>query len=137
MPHVYSTLSSGMKYCQYANGGGDLPIVEKQVYIKGGTGIRAEHNGKDMGITTPEGIVTEVSEEELAILEANPVFQIHKKNGFVIVVNESKKTFEKATVPSEMKKVVGDMQKKDKSAQKIPEDFQSKEGPKFKPLEQL
>jgi hypothetical protein len=137
MPHIYSTLSSGMKYCQYAKGGADLPVVEKQVYIKGGTGIRAEHNGKDMGITTPVGIVTEIAEEELAILEANPVFKIHKENGFIVVVNEPKKTLEKASAPSQMEKVTENMSKKDKSAQKVPEDFMSKEGPKFKPLEQL
>jgi len=114
-------------YCRYVKGPSDLPFVEKKVTVKGGTGIRAEHNGKDNGVTTPRGVLTEVNDEDLALLEENPVFKMHKENGFIIVVKEPRKTIEKATL--EMEKVVADMKPKDKSAQKIKEDFDV-QGPK-------
>lgn len=82
-------------------------MVESQVLIKGGSGIANKN------IITPYGVATEVTPDELAQLESNEQFQLHKANGYIRV--ESKK--------SETEKVVKDMTKKDKSAPATPEDY--------------
>jgi len=84
MPHVYSTITNDTKYGHYTKGGGDLPILEKTVLIKGG----ATRGGK--GLITPLGVGTHVSDEDLEYLESLPSFQRHKKAGFITVVKTAK-----------------------------------------------
>jgi len=113
MPYVYSTLSCDNEYRGYKKGGGDIPQVEAHVLIKGGAGI-ANRN-----IITPRGVATEVTKEELIILEANEQFQLHVKNGFIMV--ESKR--------SEADEVAKNMTKKDKSAPATPDDYTGEKSP--------
>ncbi len=112
MHYVYSTLSASVSYAIYEKSGGDLPTRTRAVTIKGGANVA------DRKTDTPRGIVTEVTDEDLAVLEASPVFQAHKKNGFIVVV------------PKEIKieKAVADMVEKDKSAPLTPDDFVSDTG---------
>ena len=84
MPYIYSTATNDGYYCNYDNGGGDLPVLKKKVLVKGG----ATRGGK--GLITPLGVRTEVSEEDLAFLEANPAFQRHKSAGFITVFKSAK-----------------------------------------------
>jgi hypothetical protein len=77
--YVFSTLASAVAYTNHAQGGGDLPIDLPPVVIKGGAGIANER------IVTPRGVATEVTEEQVEYLRANQVFQLHEKNGFVMV----------------------------------------------------
>ena len=77
--YVFSTLASDVAYTNHAQGGGDLPIDLPPVVIKGGAGIANER------IVTPRGVATEVTEEQVEYLRANQVFQLHEKNGFVMV----------------------------------------------------
>lgn len=81
---IYSTLTCDNAYTNYGPGGGDIPIAEPSILIKGGA------NAADKRIVTPYGVVTEVTEDQLASLEKNADFQLHKKNGF-ITVSTSKK----------------------------------------------
>lgn len=114
--YIYSTLTSGMTYVTYAQGGADLPIVEHRVNIAGGANVANKH------LLTPRGVVTEVSDEDMGHLENNKLFQLHKRNGFILV--------DSVSVDPEIK-VAADMEQKDDSAPITPEDYPDvSEGPK-------
>ena len=98
--YVYSTLASDVNYTNHAEGGADMPIALPAVHVKGGAGVANDR------IITPQGVVTEITEEQAEYLEANPVFQLHKKNGFVQVSS--------ALVDPE--KAAADMTRQDNSA---------------------
>lgn len=76
---IYSTLSADQEYTHYVQGGGDLPVAAGSVFVKGGANVA------DKRLLTPQGVVTRVTDEQLAFLETNEVFQLHKKNGFIRV----------------------------------------------------
>lgn len=95
--YVYSTLAAHVKYTRYhkqkiklipgmAPKISEVPIVEKFVLIKGRAGVAPPGIRR---LETPQGVVTQVSDEELELLQANEVFQTHLKNGFVQVRSES------------------------------------------------
>ena len=78
--YILSTLTADQRYTRYAPGGGDLPIVEAEVFVKGGANVA------DKRLITPQGVVTgPLTDDQMAILESNSVFQLHKQNGFVTV----------------------------------------------------
>jgi len=77
--YIFSTLSCSQKYTKYHHGGGDLPIIGESILIKGGANIA------DRNIHTPRGVMTAISDEEYAELENNPMFQTHKRNGYISV----------------------------------------------------
>lgn len=104
--YVFSTLASDVAYTNHAQGGGDLPIDLPPVVIKGGAGVANER------IVTPRGVATEVTEEQVEYLRANQVFQLHEKNGFVMV-SESY---------ADPDTVAADMTGRDNSAPVVPQD---------------
>lgn len=111
---VYSTMSQDVRYADYARTTREqIPVVLRSVLIRGGANV-AQKN-----LITPLGVVTEINDEEYALLEGkegkegNQVFKKHKEAGFIKV--EKKK--------SSVEKVVKDMTGKDKSAQYKKEDF--------------
>lgn len=77
--YIYSTLSCDQHYRGYTQGATDMPQIEHTVHINGGANVA------DKRFVTPRGVVTPVSEQELALLEQNHVFQLHRKNGFISV----------------------------------------------------
>lgn len=107
MPYIYSTLAADTGYATYSKGGADLPVMEHVIYVKGKAGVADHH------FITPRGVVTSVTDEELAQLEQNPVFKLHKENGYITV--ESKQ--------HDVEKVVADMKGRDVSAPLVPEDY--------------
>lgn len=108
--YVYSTLSSSMNYQNYEKGGGDLAIPGQSVVIQGGANI------PDKYMRAPDGaVITPVTEEELALLQANNVFQLHVKNGF-IKVSDKKQSGEVAA---------SDMETRDQSAPLVDADFEA------------
>lgn len=109
MPYVYSTLAADTGYAVYVKTNSDLPEVEKIIYIKGKAGVADKH------FVTPRGIANQVTDEELAVLEQNPVFKLHKENGYIVV--EAKQY--------DVEKVVADMKGRDVSAPLVPEDYDS------------
>ena len=81
MPHVFSTITNPVSYVEYegTDTGRNRPI-KRSVTIKGGHGVAEARN-----LVTPYGVATQVTEDELAFLEANPAFQRHKARGFLTV----------------------------------------------------
>lgn len=76
---ILSTLSADQLYTAWRKGGADLPLVERQVFVRGGANVA------DKRLVTPQGVVTKVSAEDLELLESNAVFQLHKSNGYITV----------------------------------------------------
>lgn len=108
--YVYSTLSNDQCYTKYRTGENDIPVVESQILIKGGTNVA---QGQETRLFTPMGVATKVTEEELAILKDNPVFRQHEANGFI--------KYDSRNVNPE--KIAATMVTRDKSAPMVPEDF--------------
>jgi hypothetical protein len=105
--YVYSTLTAGQEYTGWVKGAGDLPQRKHSVRIEGGANCYSKR------LITPLGVVTEISEEDLAFLRAHKIFRKHEKNGFVKV--EAKRR--------EVEAVVATMEHRDTSAPDTPEDF--------------
>lgn len=87
---IYSTLASDMAYTNFGAGGADVPVVETSVFVKGGAGVANDR------LVTPMGVATVLKDdgdskaaEKLEYLRANKVFQLHEKNGYIIVSEES------------------------------------------------
>lgn len=111
--YVYSTITADVVYTKYKpTGDKSLPVAERRVLIKGGNMVAQSGN-----FYTPHGVVTEVSKEEMEMLEQDYHFNKHKERGFIKV--------EKKEVP--IKKVVKDMAEKDGSAPKVPGDFKPRD----------
>lgn len=101
---VFSTLANDQKYTNWLPGGGDVSIPDRAILIKGGAGIANDR------FVTPLGVMTEIEEDDIAELEANKVFQLHVKNGFITVQKRS----------ADAEKVAADMNRTDPSAPKTP-----------------
>lgn len=79
MPFVFSTITATVDYVEY-NKPSDpnvLPVIIKGVRIKGGANLTTK------ALITPNGIVTEVTNEEAAFLTQNAQFLEHQRAGFV------------------------------------------------------
>ena len=107
MAIILSTLSSDVIYTLYDKTPSGITVAAKSVKIAGGTGVI------DKRLVTPEGVTTSITDAELEVLEQNPVFKKHVENGFIKVTKSSKTNTK-------------DMEKKDKSAQLTPDDFEKK-----------
>ncbi len=108
MQYVYSTLTSDTKYRVWIESSNDLPTFEHFILIKGGTGLA----NKDL--ITPYGVVTEVSDQDLALLEADETFQRHVEGGFIHVDR----------IKSDPEKIAADMAARDGSSPLVPQDFE-------------
>lgn len=123
MPYVLSTLSQDNEYVTYDTSKikNNLHTKVSGVVIHGGANVLNR-----MTMITERGVVTKVTDEQLKQLLANPMFQRHKKRGFVTIV--------KGDLDAEQKdKIVkSDMEGKDGSAQLTAGDFkkQGKKAPK-------
>lgn len=122
MPYITSTMSASVNYAIYGKTEGGLPVVKKEIVISGGANVM----NKKL-LVTPNGVVTKVTDDELAMLKEHPLFKLHEKNGYVRVSNEN---------PQEdvMKVDTKDMQGKDASAQRVDSDYtkKGKKAPKTK-----
>lgn len=104
--YIFSTLASDVAYTNHEQGGADMPIDLPPVLIKGGAGVANDR------IVTPRGVATTVTEEQVEYLRANKVFQLHEKNGFVMVSD----TYADPDI------VAADMTGRDNSAPVVPQD---------------
>lgn len=109
--YVYSTLANDQKYTNWTDGGGDIKIPTSAVLIKGGAGVANDR------IVTPMGVVTEIDEDQHAILQQNPGFLDHEKKGFVKVERRQ----------ADPEKVAADMDRNDPSAPITPAYYESKD----------
>jgi hypothetical protein len=113
--YVVSTLATNMGYTHYEQGvdKGALPREIKTIYIKGGASV-AQGARNSVALWTPVGYHTEVSDEDLALLEQNATFKLHKQNGYVRVDKKN----------SDIEKAVADMNRVDgESSPKTEADF--------------
>lgn len=111
---VFSTLTASQLYTRTEQGGADLPRTVAEVFIAGGSNI------PDKYLRTPIGVMTPVTDEEMAVLQENDVFNLHKANGFI--------TVEQA--PADAEKVAADMETRDESAPLVDGDFDDENKPK-------
>lgn len=87
MPSIVSTMTHDVKYTLWQSNPGGINIPKKFILIKGGHGVaRRDAAG---GLHTPNGVVTAVTEDELAFLQADEVFCTHLKSGGVKVVSSA------------------------------------------------
>lgn len=114
---VFSTLANDNAYTEYEKGGGDIPLATRSVLIKGGTGVT------DARLVTPAGVATEVTPEELSLLEACTLFQLHKKNGFIKVEEGPERLHE-----DDIAERTAEMKTDDPSRQPITSDFEKDRG---------
>lgn len=113
MPYITSTMSNSVNYAVYGKSAGGLPIVVKEITVNGGSNVI------NKVLVTPQGVVTQVSDSDLELLENHPVFKMHKENGYLKV----HKTEKENTTGLEMR---------DASAQRIDSDYtkRGKKAPK-------
>lgn len=109
--YVVSTLTATQVYAGWDSGPNNLPKIKRQVTVKGGANLPDKH------LITPQGVYTEITDEEEAFLRNHPVFKVHEKNGFVKI--ESRK--------GEVEKSVSDMVGRDQSAPLVPQDYEGEE----------
>lgn len=110
MNYVYSTLANAQSYTNYTiRGGNDLPVKIRTVHIAGGANVIGSKTLK-----TPLGVVTSVTDEDLAFLMQNEIFKQHKAAGFITVKPYN----------IDPEKVAPDMMSRDESAQIVPQDYE-------------
>lgn len=109
--YVFSTLACDQVYQNYALSEGGVNTPTGRVLIRGGSGIANDR------LITPEGVMTVVTEEEMAILEANHGFNTHKKGGFIVVQERQ----------ADADKVAADMARNDESKPLTPGDYEAAE----------
>ncbi len=116
MNYVYSTLTSSTDYRVWMPSGNDLPTAGRSIVINGGAGIASKE------LVTPYGSVTKVTDEDLALLEADEAFQRHIERGFIRV--------ERTKI--DLEKIAASMASRDGSSPLVPQDFPEKKQPKTK-----
>lgn len=104
---VFSTLTSAVNYNVYAKNAPDMPRIERTITIEGGANLTNKN------LMTPRGVATSIDAEDLAALEENTIFQMHRKNGF-ITISESEGNADS---------VAADMTDRDASAPLVDGDF--------------
>jgi len=117
MPYVYSTGSNNVDYCFYKKTN-DLPIIERRITILGGANVANKQ------VVTPMGVATQITDEELRLLEGDPkaqipphpVFKMHMDAGF-LKVDKKKLDIEKV--------IAKDMKLRDGSSPLTPEHLKS------------
>lgn len=105
MPFVYSTLANNQKYTLWAKGGSDVPVEIGHVIVRGGTGVIQTVRGH--ADETPVGVRTEITDEQLAMLEQIPQFREHRERGYISVENRK----------FDPEKIAGKLEGDDKSQQ--------------------
>lgn len=109
MPYVYSTASQSTDFAVYAETNNrELSSIIRKITINGGANVATKYPN----LYTPLGMMTQVSDEDLAFLENDYSFKEMVKNGFL--------TVDKRKV--EVEKVITGLKPKDKSAPRTPQD---------------
>lgn len=113
--YVASTLAAAVEYMGFKPQVADnLPTIERSVTIGGGAGVANKR------FVTPRGVITPVTREEAEFLEGHYLFQLHKANGYVQILDSK---------PSDPDEVAADMTGRDNSAPIVPQDYKEDEAP--------
>ena len=100
MPTIYSTLTAPQSYNIHVEKPDGTHAVARSIVINGGHGLTNRYE------LLLQGASTDVSADDLELLEKHPVFKIHKDNGFVRI--------DKAGL--ELEKAISDLEQRDKSS---------------------
>ncbi len=85
MAFVFSTMTGDVAYTDYQKNADGRIVSLRKIIIKGGSGILNKN------LITPQGaIMTKISDEDLSILEKNPVFLSIKKRGSLPIGSQHK-----------------------------------------------
>lgn len=123
--YVCSTLSQDTCYTDFAakkpgkdgKASAAAPNVPaNRVLIKGGTGVVNLKTGR-----TAVGVVTKVTADDVELLKSDPHFLRHEERGFVVITDSN----------DDPEKIVtsNDMETRDNSAQRVPQDFPEGKAP--------
>lgn len=105
---VYCTLTTDVEYTFWGTSQeGQALTPARMIRING------KANLPNKTLLTPRGAVTAVTDEEIDALNGHPVFQMHKRNGFVTIEKRGQ----------DIDKVVSDMVPRDESSPLEPGDF--------------
>ena len=85
MAFIHSKLAQNVDFDLFANVKSSISHVTKRVTVFGGAGVVDKYT-----LRTPDGVVTEVSDEDLAILRQMDAFTRLEKAGKLKVTNEQK-----------------------------------------------
>lgn len=109
---IVSRASQDNEYIVWATTQNGQKMVKKSILIKGGANVIDKTT-----MTTPNGVVTEISDEDWEILKEHTAFKRHMKAGFMEPLKEEKKARKSAKEKSD---------KKDGGAQLTPKDFEDR-----------
>jgi len=109
---IVSRASQDNEYVVWETTTNGQKAVKKTILIKGGANVLDKHT-----MTTPNGVVTEISDEDYEILKEHTAFKRHLSRGFMEVMKEEKKARKLSKEKTD---------KKDGSAQLTPKDFEDK-----------
>lgn len=102
--YIQATMSAGVNFRIFADAPrSPIAQVVRTIHVNGGANVRDKNS-----IFTPNGMMTEVSDEDYALLEKNSLFNQLRANGYIVVTNDHHLD-------------VKDNKPKDKSAQKTPD----------------
>lgn len=77
MAYILSKLPNAQCYTQYVKGINNINLPNAQIVINGGADITNKN------LVTPQGVVTQITDNELEILKVNLDFQKHLEKGFI------------------------------------------------------
>lgn len=80
MIYIVSTMANSVEYCKYDNSRKDINVLLDSVVIQGKTGTIDKKL-----LYTEGGVITPVNEQQYEWLKDNPLFQLHKNNGYIKV----------------------------------------------------
>ena len=123
--HVISTLGADTRYTKWMNQGGPHTAL-RSVLVKGGAGIVSPLSFVRGSVrAAPEGVSTEVSNEDAEFLAAHDQFKEHQKRGFVKIINMDKNP---DSVAQSMEKDEGSRPRNAGDVKKYSEDLKKKLG---------
>ena len=116
MPYIVSKASQDNEYTGWKKGRNGLNQKEFSVVVKGGANVVDKKK-----LEVPNGVVTEVTKEELEFLKQNNAFQRHLDRGWVYIATSKESAQKKAETQD---KDENGKVRKDGSAQLTAQDFE-------------
>lgn len=107
MGFVTSKMAAPVRYAFYTMGANKINVITDEIVVNGGADVINKRS-----LDTPEGVVTELSDDRLEKLKSHPLFRQHLANGVVSIFGTEK----------EANKADKDL-KEDKSGQIKPKDY--------------
>lgn len=88
MKRVISTLGAGTNYASFTEQGG-MKSIARSVTVKGGAGVMQRQLSGVYGASrgAPDGVATDMSDEDAEFLLNHKLFKQHQERGFVRVIN--------------------------------------------------